>query len=57
MRSTLIEDFRAGAYIAEVRPSDGTVLLAKRLGGVQGIAFDGANVWVADWEFDLAHKL
>jgi hypothetical protein len=49
--------FTAGAYIGVMRPTDGKVLLAKRLGAVQGMGFDGANVWVANWEFDLAHKL
>jgi hypothetical protein len=48
----------AGPYIVEVRPSDGSVLLTKRLNlALATIAFDGANIWVAGWGADRAFKL
>jgi hypothetical protein len=47
-----------GPYIVEMRPSDGAVLLQKRLeGGLAGIAFDGANIWVAGFVQDKVFKL
>jgi len=48
----------AGPYIVEIRRSDGTSLLVKRLeGGLAGIGFDGANVWVAGYARDKVFKL
>jgi hypothetical protein len=48
----------AGPYIAEVRPSDGAVLLVKRLeGGLACIGFDGANIWVAGYVHGSVFKL
>jgi hypothetical protein len=42
----------------EISRSDGSALLVKRLnGGLAGIGFDGADVWVAGYVHDLAFKL
>jgi DNA-binding beta-propeller fold protein YncE len=47
-----------GPYIVEMRPSDGAVLLQKRLhGGLAGVGFDGADVWVAGYIHDIVYKL
>jgi hypothetical protein len=48
----------AGPYILEIRRSDGSALLVKRLnGGLAGIGFDGADVWVAGYIHDIVYKL
>ena len=48
-----------GAFIVELRPSDGKLIFQARLphGQSGGIAFDGANIWVAGYSINSISKL
>ena len=46
-------------YLVELRPNDGKIVGRTRLasqGSPTGVAFDGANVWVADYNIGKISK-
>jgi hypothetical protein len=47
-----------GPWVTQIRPSDGSVLRTITTTAVSaGIAFDGANVWVANYDGSSISKM
>lgn len=45
-----------GFNVSELRASDGSVIAKYPTKNAAGLAFDGANMWVADESVNLLHK-
>ena len=50
--------FTTGPYLVQVRPTDGKILQLFRTSGMSaGIAFDGANLWIAEYDGKTISKM